>query len=237
MEEKKPKRPKKPKTFAPSLSGRCLRYSVMDLLGFGRQLSDDTLAAMHEGASLHKQFQQSLATSCDVVGLEVPLKNSELRISGRIDAVVREHDHCIAVEYKTMRDEKFSAMRMTGPVFDHWAQLALYVNIGGYYGGWLVVENRDTGERLTWPQAPDPSWTEWLVQRIAAAQEYQEKKELPLREVSVKCRHCDRWQRCFKSESDREAAIAAHPLWEPVPQAPDITWQNDPAVWRREGIQ
>ncbi|MCY0906984.1 MAG: hypothetical protein OWR62_01195 [Sulfobacillus thermotolerans] len=231
------KKPRKPKTFAPSLSGRCLRYTVMDLLGFGRHIAPEALVAMHDGASLHKRFQQSLVDLYDVVGVEVPLKDPVLHVSGRIDAVLKEGDHQVAVEYKTVRDDKFAAVRVAGPFFDHWAQLALYVNIGGYDAGRLVVENRETNERLMWLQWPDVHWKSWLVQRINTAQTYQEKRTLPPREVSLNCRHCDRWQRCFNSEAEREAAIAEHPLWEPHPAAPEIIQEGDP-VWRqREDIQ
>ncbi|WP_053960792.1 PD-(D/E)XK nuclease family protein [Sulfobacillus thermosulfidooxidans] len=212
---------KKLKTFAPSLTGRCLRYAVMDLLGFGRLLTDETLTAMHSGASWHKTFQAELLQKSDVIGLEVPIKDGDLGISGRIDAVIEENGQHIAIEYKTVHDEKFRAICQDGPIFDHWAQLALYVNIGGYDQGRLIVDNRETHERLLWTIFPDSRWKQWMTNRIERAREYQQKRVLPPREVSVRCLHCDRWQRCFKSEEERGQAVSSHPHWEPDPPFPD----------------
>ncbi len=216
------KKVRKPKTYAPSLAGRCLRYTVMDLLGFGRELSPESLAAMHAGSALHKSFQQGLAGTCEVVGVEVPLKAPDLRVSGRIDAVIREDSHNIAVEYKTVHEEKFVAIKEGGPLFDHWAQLALYVNIGEYFAGRLIVENRSGGQQLSWPLYPDRQWKAWLLQRIEAAQAFQDERSLPEREIGTHCLHCDRWKRCFKTEELRAAGVAEHPIWSPSPPAPPV---------------
>lgn len=214
-------RSKKPKTFAPSLAGRCLRYVVMDLLGFGRIMTDDTLAAMRAGASWHKTFQAGIARQSEVVGLELPVKNEELGISGRIDAVVRENGQTVAVEYKTVHDDKFREIAAHGPVFDHWAQLALYVNLGNYDMGRLIVDNRESEERLGWDLLPDPQWKAWIVERIQLAQNHQLQRTLPSREISVRCLYCDRWQRCFKTAEERDERVQSHPQWEPNPPLPE----------------
>ncbi len=214
-------KPKKPKTFAPSLAGRCLRYAVMDLLGFGRMLSEDTLTAMRAGSSWHRTFQSRLVHEGEVLGLEVPIKNEELGISGRIDAVIKEHDKMVAVEYKTVYADKYRQIEEHGPLFDHWAQLALYVNLGRYEMGRLIVDNRESEERLTFGLLPSTEWETWLIVRIQLARRYQLQRMLPSREISLRCLHCDRWQRCFKTEEERAQMVQSHPLWEPNPPLPE----------------
>ena len=212
---------KTPKTFAPSLAGRCLRYTVMDLLGFGRSLNQETLAAMHAGTAWHKIFRTQLARDSNVLALERPLKDGDLGIFGRIDAVIIQEGRTVAVEYKTVHDERFREIGHYGPVFEHWAQLALYVNFGGYDYGRLIVDNRDTHERLTWLVFPNALWKSWIIRRIRMAQDYQQRRSLPPREISVRCLQCDRWQRCFKTAEERDQRVTEHPQWEPEPPFPE----------------
>ncbi len=194
---------------------------VMDLLGFGRMLSQDTLSAMRTGSSWHKTFQSRLVHETEVVGLELPIKNGELGISGRIDAVIQEKGQMVAVEYKTVNGDKFRQIEEYGPLFDHWAQLALYVNLGDYDRGRLIVDNRDSEERLSWDLLPDPKWSTWVITRIQLARKHQLQRTLPSREISLGCLHCDRWQRCFKTAEERAQMVQSHPQWEPNPSLPE----------------
>lgn len=206
------------------MAGQCLRYAVMELLGFSRVLSPEVKAAMREGSGLHRQFQQELATRYEVVGIERPIRDEAWGVSGRLDAVVQTAEGPAVIEYKTVNGEKFGHIAETGPLLAHWAQLALYMAIGPYAVGLLVVESRESGERLTWRTGPDEAWTAWVRTRVAAARRWQAARKLPEREVSVGCRQCDRWQRCFRTPEAREAAISEHPLWEPHPAPPDMRW-------------
>jgi hypothetical protein len=125
------------------------------------------------------------------------------------------------IEYKTVSGERFERIRQKGPPVDHVAQLALYLEVTGYPEGRLVVESRETGERMSFSLSAETGWGAWLRTRILTAHTAEEQRTLPPREISLGCETCDRWQRCFKTEEARASAVAAHPQWEPVPALPE----------------
>lgn len=221
VRERSPQKKKRePRRFPPSLAGSCLRYAVMEVLGFGRLIDPESMTAMHEGSRLHKLFQQQLMSDYAMAAVEVPLKDEGRRISGRMDAVVETERGPWVIEYKTVSQERFDAVLDTGPLVSHWAQLQLYLTAGTAMQGSLVVDCRESGRRMIFHAVPDSAWKEWIQNRISQVQSFQKIRRLPSREVSVGCLSCDRWQRCFPTEIEREAAVAAHPRWEPEPELP-----------------
>lgn len=204
----------------------------MEVLGFGRLITPEAQAVMAEGSARHRRFQTWLLTEADVIAVEAPLVSESWQVSGRVDAVVRLNGEPVAIEYKTAGPERFQAMLASGrPLAEHWAQLMCYLATGAYRRGCLVVEERDSGRRLQWAAYPDPAWTAWLGQRLEAVRRYQAAHRLPSREVSRGCLTCDRWQRCFRSEAERAAAVEAHPDWEPDPPLPALPSQPSPPAW------
>ncbi len=214
------KTPKKPRLFPPSMAGQCMRYAVMELLGFGRLIEPLAQEAMREGSMLHKSFQNELLQTENVRAIEAPIRDPERGISGRMDAVVDFNQGAMVIEYKTVNHDKFVGIADEGPLVSHWAQLQLYLAIGDFAAGRLVVESRMTHGRLTYQSTGDALWQEWVLARVAAAREYQAAHKLPSREVSIQCAHCDRWQRCFKNEAERDEAISEHPQWWTEPPLP-----------------
>jgi hypothetical protein len=210
--------------FPPSLAGACLRYAVMDLLGFGRALDAETRAHMAEGAAWHKAFQQALARRGRLLAAEAPIRDVGLGVSGRIDALIQGDQGPAVVEYKTVSPERFLALDQTGrPPEAFWAQLALYLAVTGYREGYLVIAARDaSGRVLVFRQPADAGWAAWVVERVRRARGFQELRRLPPREVSRHCLSCDRWQRCFADEAERDRTVADHPEWEPVPPLPPL---------------
>ena len=222
-EGKGPRNRRAVRWFPPSLAGQCLRYAVMDLLGFGRAIDPDGLLAMQAGAVLHRQFQAELKREyAESVAVEVRIRSEELGVSGRIDAIWHRTEGTAVIEYKTVHREKFDDLAETGPLVGHWAQLLLYLDVTGHPLGYLIVECRETGRRRTWRTGPDQAWQGWVRARIQWARAHQASRTLPAREVSQACRQCDRWRRCFASETEREQAILRHPVWEPSPPVPAV---------------
>lgn len=214
------KKPRTPRRFPPSMAGQCLRYAVMELLGFGHMMSPEMLSAMQAGSRLHRRFQGALAESHTVIAIEAPLKGDALGVSGRMDAIVDTPEGPAAVEYKTVHGEKFQTILREGPSVSHVAQLMLYLDVAQMGHGYLVVECRDTGARQSFRVDRDEAWVAWIRSRVWAARQYQAERRLPDREVSTTCLHCDRWQRCFRTNDRREDAVTAHPTWTPEPGIP-----------------
>lgn len=211
---------REPRRFPPSLAGSCLRYAVMDVLGFGRLIEPESREAMWQGSQRHKVFQQQLLEDYAMAQVEVSLRDDGWGVSGRMDAVLETSRGPWVVEYKTVSRERFGLIQETGPLLSHWAQLQLYMAVGGFSGGCLVVDSRPQGERLIFHAEADPVWSAWIQRRVQDVKEYQAARKLPSREVSQGCRSCDRWRRCFPSEEARDVAVAEHPLWEPTPPVP-----------------
>lgn len=223
--EKKANRARKrePRRFPPSLAGSCLRYAVMDVLGFGRLIDPESQAAMRAGSLLHKQFQQELLDAYAMCSVEVVLRDDAWGVSGRMDALIETPAGPAVIEYKTVSTERFQRIQEAGPLVSHWSQLQLYMAVGSLAQGTLVVDDRSTGNRLIFRTDPDPHWAEWLSVRLSRVKEFQAARKLPEREVSQGCLSCDRWQRCFKTEDDRQRAVGEHPVWEPDPPVPERT--------------
>ena len=216
------KKTRAPRRFPPSLAGHCLRYAVMEVLGFGRLIDPESREAMQAGTLLHKEFQRELLAVYAMAQVEVALKDDGWGVSGRMDAVVEASDGPWVVEYKTVSPERFQSIQQDGPMLAHWAQLQLYLAVGRMDRGALVVEERATGRRLIFHTRSDPEWGAWIEARVAQVKAFQAARKLPEREVSRGCLHCDRWQRCFRTEADLAAAVSAHPEWEPAPSLPRI---------------
>ncbi len=210
----------KERAFPPSLAGGCLRYAVMDVLGFGRLIDKESMAAMRAGTALHKEFQQQLRQDYAMCSVEVPLRDNAWGVSGRMDALVETQAGPLVIEYKTVRPERFQAIRENGPLVGHWAQLQLYLVLSSVSKGALVVDERPRGDRLIYHGQQDPVWSTWLQSRIAAVKQYQVQRKLPPREVSLACLSCDRWRRCFASEEERDRQVREHPVWDPNPPVP-----------------
>ena len=210
----------KERAFPPSLAGGCLRYAVMEVLGFGRLIDPKSQEAMRAGSVLHKEFQGQLQKDHAMCSVEVPLRDNGWGVSGRMDALVQTGTGPLVIEYKTVGSERFQTIREEGPLVAHWAQLQLYLTLSSVAKGALVVDERPRGDRLIYHAQQDPVWTVWLQARVALVKEYQAKRKLPPREVSRACLFCDRWQRCFSSEEERDRQVQEHPQWEPQPPVP-----------------
>ncbi|PSR22416.1 MAG: hypothetical protein C7B45_06770 [Sulfobacillus acidophilus] len=210
-----------PRSFPPSLAGTCLRYAVMEVLGFGRLIDEESQLAMHAGSALHKTFQEELMRGRAMCRVEVAVKDETWGVSGRMDALLETGKGALVVEYKTVASQRFDAIAADGPLFSHWAQLQLYIAVGQLAGGVLVVDERPQGRRIIFSADPDPSWTVWLKARISQVKQHQSMRKLPEREISSACLTCDRWRRCFADPDVRDREVVAHPQWEPRPVAPD----------------
>lgn len=213
-------KPRPLRLFPPSLAGSCLRYAVMEVLGFGRLIEPESQAAMRAGSDQHKLFQAELLEQYALCQVEVPLKDSAWGVSGRLDALVQTPDGPWVVEYKTVSPERFDVIVQQGPPTTHWAQLQLYLAVGDWPQGTLVVERRPDRQRLIFRARADQEWNRWLKARIALVRGFQARRRLPDREVGQHCLSCDRWQRCFKDEADRADQVADHPMWDPQPRLP-----------------
>ncbi len=203
----------------------------MGLLGFGRRLDEDTRVRMAAGTAMHRQFQQELTDRGLLVRAEVTIRDPGLLMSGRIDAVIHEGTEAVPLEYKTVNSVRFAQMRQEGPGVSHWAQLALYLACPPrpFSHGVLVVDERaPAGGRLVARQPAGSLFADWVVARVQQAWRWAEEGALPPREPALHCLDCDRWERCYRTDEERQTAVAAHPAWDPSPAMPwePIAWES-----------
>ena len=194
----------------------------MELMGFGRRLDPDTLARMGEGSAWHQRFQDELQASGVLIAKEASVRDAERGISGRMDAVVETGGGPAVVEYKTVSPERFDAiLRVGAPPVSFWAQLHVYLTLTGYLSGRLVVDARESPRRrLVFYAAPEEDWSDWVLERVRLARSWAEERRLPDREPGAHCLSCDRWERCYRNEEERDRAVSEHPEWEPTPALP-----------------
>ncbi len=216
---------RKVRSFPPHLAGSCLRYAAMDLLGFGRRIDADARARMAAGSAWHKTFMQELAAGGTLLAAEAPMRDPGMGVSGRADALIRAPSgEVTVVEYKTVHPDRFADITAArNPPIGFVAQLALYLEITHYPSGRLVIDSREAIRRrlqfsLQWPN----DLGVWVRERVARTRSFAEDGKLPPREVGAHCLHCDRWERCYKSVEDRQAAVAEEPVWAPWPPLPPV---------------
>ena len=197
----------------------------MDMMGFGRRLDADTRARMAAGSAWHKTFIQELAGTGQLLAAESPIRDPELGVSGRADALMRDSaGQVTVVEYKTVNPERFQDIAEAGePPVSFGAQLALYLEITHYPLGRIVIDSREDPRRrlqfgLAWPN----ELSGWVRERVMLARNWALEGRLPEREVGPHCLHCDRWERCYRSAEERDQAVTEDPVWRPSPPLPVV---------------
>ena len=132
--------------------GACLRrqwYRWFGLFDTDTMKDPNYVLAAIEGEQLHKMVIDLLIQLCpysklDVIGAEVPIWDSELRVSGRVDALLRDaDDNTIGLEIKTVGDYKIKEA-IERPVMSHLLQAVYYLHYYRHYANkpikkWIIL--------------------------------------------------------------------------------------------------
>jgi hypothetical protein len=92
----------------PSQLGKCYRQAVLEHGGVAKEeLDARTLRVFWMGNRIHDALQTLYRTTLDVVGVEVPFRDERLKVSGRLDMLIRGTSGYEAIEFKSVNSNKF----------------------------------------------------------------------------------------------------------------------------------
>ena len=157
--------------FSPSQIGRTDRDVVLYMLGYiGTPVDGRVLTIMDNGTSFHNRIEGVFEDMGIMVAPELSLKDPDLKVSGRSDAIIwnylREEDeedgevikledvdgkivyegpenYVLLVEFKSISENGFYKLPKTKPRQDHEDQLQLYFYLTGITKGLIYYENKN----------------------------------------------------------------------------------------------
>lgn len=223
--QKKNQRPKV-ENFYPSSVGVCSRAIVYSMIGYPKKIPDErALLIFENGHSFHNRMEKIFRDAGVLIADELPIKNAELKISGRSDAIIRDpeyvakdgestitllgfngealyegvRDAVIIVELKSINDNGFSN-RLSKPKPEHVRQLQLYMHLTGLKRGILLYENKNNQNLKEFEVPYDADIASEVINKIKNVHTHVENKTLPDKEYersSFECRYCDYKEICW----------------------------------------
>ena len=157
--------------FYPSSIGQTDRDIVLGMLGYiGTPPRGEGILIMEKGTSFHNRMEAIFEDMGIMIAPELSLKDAELHISGRSDAIVwnflREEDepdgeiitlrnpeneviyhgpenYVLLVEFKSISEKGYYGLRKSKPKDEHMQQLQLYFYLTGITKGIVYYENKN----------------------------------------------------------------------------------------------
>lgn len=210
-------------TISPFMVGHCARQNAMYMLQYPAPKPEaQKLNVFAMGNDVHARHQEWMGKSGVLVAVELPLnrysKNpitaercADLRVSGRLDALVRLDKKLYVVELKSAKDTSFNRMVENGPYESYLDQITLYMYLTDIFSGIIYVENKNDQSVHEFMVDYDTERAAALLEKIRMINEHVLSLTLPPRpykQVSFECRQlCDYKEWC---------------------------WSNDPEWWIRE---
>lgn len=198
--------------FYPSSVGMCKRAVVYQMLGYpSKEIRGQSLLIMENGTSFHNRMEDIFEKMGIMVAPELSLKDAELRISGRSDAIIwnylksadepdeqeivlydaKEKDkvvyrgpanHILIVEFKSIKSKKFEELPKTKPLKKHEMQLQLYFYLTHIKRGMVYYENKNTQQTKFYLVEYDEALVQQVKDDIKEILDYVDRKELPEKE-------------------------------------------------------
>lgn len=204
-------------SFAPSAlgygSGKCPRNWYYKLTG-GVPQKDDTdvlqISNMENGTETHARIQKVFEKAGILIEAERSLDTTEdpslPPIRGNVDLIIDWNGHAVG-EIKTTKQEAFTQRRAENKPLDyHLIQLLVYMLILKIRRGFILYENKNTGEWLIFPVQMTPENRgivegafDWMKQTLQAHKD----GKLPFRpfaRTSKECTYCPFKKHCWKGE-------------------------------------
>jgi CRISPR/Cas system-associated exonuclease Cas4 (RecB family) len=221
----------KPGKFYPSSVGKCLRAIVYQMLGYeGREPDAKGLSIMDNGTYFHERMESNIRKTDIFVASELPLKNEQLNISGRLDLVIKNFsphtpddkivklinhksetvyegpsNDVMIVELKSINEKGFTYLKGKGePKEEHVQQIQLYMYMTGIHSGILLYENKNTQEMMDFYVEYNEEVVQEVVIKIMKAKQYKERTIIPPRDYaksSMQCTYCDFKNVCWAENS------------------------------------
>lgn len=197
--------------FYPSSVGNCKRAVVYQMLGYPTSgIKGRSLMIMENGTAFHDRMEKIFKNMGVLIAPELSLKDEELRISGRSDAIIWNYklpideppsaaitlydpkdqnkvvyqgpgNYILIVELKSIRNKNFLKLK-TKPIAKHVMQLQLYFYLTGIKSGMLYYEDKDTQDAKRYFVDYDEELVTQVVDDIRYIIDFVVRGELPERE-------------------------------------------------------
>jgi CRISPR/Cas system-associated exonuclease Cas4 (RecB family) len=218
------------KKFYPSSIGKCSREITYKMLGYPEEDIDPRVLMVFEnGHSFHERMENLFKEVGILVAPELPIRDPNLRISGRTDAVIYNphpdkdkqpkdlvtlkgfegeviyngpNNEIALVELKSINNKGFNRVVSKGAKIDHKWQLMLYMYLSGIRQGLLYYENKDTQETYEVWVEYDQKVVDKLLNKIITVNQHVDNNTLPPREHSRSspvCGWCSYSNMCWGS--------------------------------------
>lgn len=197
--------------FSPSQIGRSDRDIVLYMLGYiGVPKDGRVITIMDNGTSFHERIEKTFEDAGIMVAPELSLKDPDLRISGRSDAIIwnylREEDeedgpeikledpdgnivyegpnnYVLLVEFKSISENGFYKLPKTKPKKEHEEQLQLYFYMTGIDKGIVYYENKNNQATQEYIVERDDEMIKEIVARIKRLIKRAEERDIPAPET------------------------------------------------------
>jgi CRISPR/Cas system-associated exonuclease Cas4 (RecB family) len=213
--------------FYPSSVGKCPRAIVQQMLGYPKKgFGIQTYLILENGTYCHERLEKMFKDAGLLVASELPLKNDELLMSGRLDLIVHNiQDHpeddeliclknkgsiiyrgspndVIIVELKSIKDSGFQ--RLGGkPKQEHSDQVMLYMHETGIKKGIVFYENKNTQELAEFAVDYNEADATRILDKIrycGACYKNKTLPEKPFEKHDFDCLFCDYRENCWPSD-------------------------------------
>ncbi|MEX3713418.1 PD-(D/E)XK nuclease family protein [Cytobacillus horneckiae] len=198
--------------FYPSSVGRCKRAVVYQLLGYPtKAIPGQNLLVMENGTGFHNRMEDIFEKMGILIAPELSLKDEDLRISGRSDAIIWNYllpegeedgeeivlydpkdkdkevyrgpvNHILIVEFKSIKNKNYGKLPKTKPKKEHEMQLQLYFYLTGIRRGIVYYENKDTQESKFYIVEYNQQLVDQVISDIKEVLDYADRRELPEKE-------------------------------------------------------
>lgn len=180
--------------FYPSSIGKSDYDIVLEMMGYvGDPMPGEVIMIMNNGTAFHNRMEDTFEEMGIMVAPELSLKNEELCISGRSDAIIwnflREEDepdgeiiqlhepdgtliyegpenYVLLVEFKSIGENGFERLRKSKPNPEHEDQLQLYFHLTGITKGIVYYENKNNQKATEYIVEKDDERIKAIVKRI-----------------------------------------------------------------------
>lgn len=216
--------------FYPSSVGKCLKAIVYQMNGVqAGQIEPRALSIMSNGTAFHDRMEHTIKQAGIMVASELPLKNPELLISGRLDLIIKNfEDHkpnkniiklasddgtvvyegpsndVLIVELKSINDKGFQYLQKKNePKEEHVQQLQLYMHMTGIHRGLLLYENKNDQTLMDFWVDYDKYIADAVMLKIKKAAYYYKNGKYPNRDYqkdSFQCKYCNYRSICWQEE-------------------------------------
>jgi CRISPR/Cas system-associated exonuclease Cas4 (RecB family) len=217
--------------FYPSSVGKCSRAIVMGMNGIEKPRINFKLNSIFSnGNSYHERIEKLFKDAGILIISEMPLKDEELHISGRLDIITynikkdREKstpielkdaegnivfsgftEELLVVEMKSISEKGFE--KLSRPKPEHYDQLMLYLHLTKIQDGILLYESKNTQDMLEFYVEYSEEEANRIIGKIKECVKHYTEKTLPVRPYdkhSYECQYCDYRNKCWESKVDEK---------------------------------